>query len=56
MRVSRLAAGSDVILRGYVLFLGSVWGEGVVSARVLMDGAGLVGGTGSIRSAPLLES
>ena len=43
------------ILRGCSLFWGGK-GERVVRDRVLMDGAGFVGGTGSIHSAPLPAS
>ena len=55
MRVGRLAAGSDVVLRGCSLFWGGVFERGE-RARVLTDGAGFVGGTWSRRSAPLPAS
>ena len=55
MRVGRLAAGSDVVLRGCGLFWGGMFERGE-RARVLMDGARFGGGTGSRRSAPLPAS
>ena len=55
MRVGRLAAGSDVVLRGCGLFWGGIVERGE-RARVLTDGAGFVGGTGSRSFAPLPAS
>ena len=55
MRVGRLAAGSDVVLRGCGLFWGGMFERGKRD-RIMTDGARFVGGTGSRRSAPLLES
>ena len=55
MRVGRLVAGSDVVLRGCGIFWGGMFERGE-RARVLTDGAGFVGGTGSRRSAPVPAS
>ena len=55
IRAGRLASGYEVFLRSCVRFLvvDGVSVKGVVSARILMDRAGFVVGTESIRSAPL---
>ena len=47
-----MAVGSDVVLRICGLFWGGIVERGE-RARVLTDGAGFVGGTGSRSSAPL---